>query len=278
MASLFPAALDTNDSLYVAVNGLKSTLTSGINSSAATIFLAVPVGVPATGYVTIKGEAIHYTGKTTVSLTGCTRGQDGTAQAAHFQNDEVDFGPVADHHNVLVQAIEAIQAKIGAGASGIDGAQMKAASIPKSKLAAGVGFAPLFLRVHLAANQADTGSNAVVNFDTVDQDDGANWNVGGKRWIAPAIGTVIAMWRVCSLQGPASNDCTGSLAKNGTVFRRGNEAASPSINQNGSVGQCIVRVAATDYLQIQRDYRSTATPILGDAAASTTFDLMFIAD
>ncbi len=133
MASLYPGALDTNDSLYVAINNAFALLGADVDSNAATLVMTVPLAAPPTGVVTIKGEAIKYAAKTAGSLTGCTRGFDGTAKAGHFRNDEVDFGPVADHHNVLVQAVQSLEAKLGTGAT-ISGAQLGNATVTPAKM------------------------------------------------------------------------------------------------------------------------------------------------
>jgi hypothetical protein len=119
MASLYPTALDTNDSLYTAVNGLLTTLTADLSAVATTMSVKSTAGSPATGVVTIKGEAIKYGSKTTTSFTSLTRAYDGTSQAQHFNGDEVDFSPIADHHNAVVQAIQALEAKLGTGTGAV---------------------------------------------------------------------------------------------------------------------------------------------------------------
>jgi hypothetical protein len=119
MASLYPTALDTTDSLYTAVNGLLTTLTSDLSSVATTMAVKATAGSPATGVVTIKGEAIKYGSKTATSFGTLTRGFDGTSPAQHFNGDEVDFSPIADHHNSLVQAIFALEAKLGTGTGAV---------------------------------------------------------------------------------------------------------------------------------------------------------------
>lgn len=285
MATLYPGALDTNDSLYVAVNGLRAFLAADITSTSTILNLtqSLPSNTPSTGYVTINGEAIHYGGKTSTSLTNCTRGQDGTSAAAHFKNDEVDFSPVADHHNAVVQAIFALEAKVGTGNAGqINGSQLVPGSVTKAKLAAGVGFAPLFFRAHLNNNIADTGLNQFIILDTVDQDDiypgnvSGNYNIATGRWTAPAAGVAVVSWRVGSGNGPANNDSTGSIAVNGTIHTRGNEAGSPSANFNASVGSDMFKVNANDYIQLVRDYRSASTPIWGSSLTYLT--IMFVSN
>jgi hypothetical protein len=119
MASLYPTSLDTADSLYTAVNGLLTNLTADLSSVATTMSVKATAGAPATGVVTIKGEAIKYGTKTSTSFGSLTRGYDGTSPAQHFNNDEVDFSPIADHHNSLVQAVFALEAKLGTGTGAV---------------------------------------------------------------------------------------------------------------------------------------------------------------
>lgn len=60
-----------------------STLSSSLSSSATTINVTSAASFAASGTVWINEEAITYAGKTTTTLTGCTRGTSGTTAAAH---------------------------------------------------------------------------------------------------------------------------------------------------------------------------------------------------
>lgn len=59
------------------------TLNGTINSSITTITLSSTDGLAAVGYIKLDNEIISYTGKTDLTLTGCFRGQAGTAAAGH---------------------------------------------------------------------------------------------------------------------------------------------------------------------------------------------------
>ena len=63
----------------------KSFLSSAINDSVITIPLLNAASYPNEGVVTIDFEKILYTGKTSSSLTGCTRGYEGTTATSHIQ-------------------------------------------------------------------------------------------------------------------------------------------------------------------------------------------------
>jgi hypothetical protein len=60
-----------------------STLSSGINATATSLTLASGTNFPNAGVVQIDTEIIAYTGKSTNTLTGLTRGYNGTTAATH---------------------------------------------------------------------------------------------------------------------------------------------------------------------------------------------------
>ncbi len=66
-------------------NALTTTLNGGIDASTTTIVLTSAVNFPSTGtnHVTIDNEDISYTGVSTNTLTGVTRGTRGTTAASH---------------------------------------------------------------------------------------------------------------------------------------------------------------------------------------------------
>jgi hypothetical protein len=112
-ASLYPAALDDDSSLYSITNDFATLLTAGINAGATTIPVASTAGLPPIGVVSIDTEIIYYTGTTGTSLTGCTRGYDSSAAEAHAIGTRVELRIVADHHNSLAAAIKTIETALG---------------------------------------------------------------------------------------------------------------------------------------------------------------------
>ena len=67
-----------------------TTLSVGItNNSTTPISVASTVGFPSSGYILIGSELIQYTGITSTTFTGITRGTLGTTQAAHNAGDAV---------------------------------------------------------------------------------------------------------------------------------------------------------------------------------------------
>jgi hypothetical protein len=71
-------------------SGISTTLSAGINASVATIGVASVTGMPTTGgIITINSEQITYTGISSLNLTGCTRGVNGSTAATHSTSDAV---------------------------------------------------------------------------------------------------------------------------------------------------------------------------------------------
>src|SRR5258708_39831445 len=112
----FPTSVSTNANLYIAVNGLQTTLALAATNSDTTLTLASTTGFPTTGLVTIdNSEVVSYTGVSGATITGCTRGADGTTAASHAQGVTVGLTVVAAHHNLLKDEVIAIETALGAG-------------------------------------------------------------------------------------------------------------------------------------------------------------------
>lgn len=73
-----------------------------LTSSAVTITVLSTDGFPSAGYIWLDGEVIAYTGKTSTTFTGCSRGQFDTKARAHYydatgaeaREPEITNGPV----------------------------------------------------------------------------------------------------------------------------------------------------------------------------------------
>jgi len=118
MPTQFPAALDTQNDLLVAVNNWGATVMVGVTSGNTEISLSSVTGLQtAGGVVGIEDEVVAYAGLDTLSnpprLIGCTRGFDGTLAAAHGAGVRAEVRWVATHHNVLVGALLAMQVALG---------------------------------------------------------------------------------------------------------------------------------------------------------------------
>jgi hypothetical protein len=78
---------------FVNITPLNTTLNGAINSSVTSIVLTSAAGFPATGSIFIESECITYTGISTNTLTGCTRGTNSTTAASHATATAVYAAP-----------------------------------------------------------------------------------------------------------------------------------------------------------------------------------------
>jgi hypothetical protein len=106
----WPTSIATDADLYLAVNNLSTVLTDNpLTAGATTVNVSDASSFPTVGIITIDLEAIHYTGTTATSFTGCTRGFDGTTGASHALSATVFHDIPAAHHNVLKDEIIALE-------------------------------------------------------------------------------------------------------------------------------------------------------------------------
>lgn len=144
---MFPSSVDTALELLDARNNRNVTLTAPINDSVTTIPVADTSLIPTAGYVTAEdgsNEVIHYTGVTPSSLTGCTRGADGTTASSHGNGGTLGMWGNAAYHNLLAQQLIAVEQnisdRIGLHASQVIlQANLNANSFKLTGLAAGSG-------------------------------------------------------------------------------------------------------------------------------------------
>jgi hypothetical protein len=122
----FPAAYDDLDSLIRAANGAQTqiNMAGGLSAAATTLTVLSTSAFAASGTLSIDSEILAYTGTTATTFTGLSRGIDGTAAAAHAQAATVSGYIAAIHHNVIAQALVAIEqvagvlAAVGGAAAG----------------------------------------------------------------------------------------------------------------------------------------------------------------
>lgn len=109
----YPSAIDTEVSLLQPINNFSADLLATIDNVATSVVLSTSqnmsgVHLPSTGVISIDNEVLSYTGITSgpnPTLTGCTRGIDGTTAAAHSEGTAVEVRWVAAHHNGHSDAI-----------------------------------------------------------------------------------------------------------------------------------------------------------------------------
>ena len=76
-------------------SGISTTLSAGINAAVTTIGVASVTGLPTAGGIIIIGtEQITYSGISSLNLTGCVRGVNGSTAAIHNTSDAVLQFPI----------------------------------------------------------------------------------------------------------------------------------------------------------------------------------------
>ncbi len=121
----FPNSFDNNTTLFIAVNNLRTSLTSSISASDTSIPVVTTSGFPSNGFITIlsdleditKAEAIKYDGITPTSFTVIERGSEDTPNLPHLTGDNVDHTVVAAHHEVVKDAIVELEHFVGVSGS-----------------------------------------------------------------------------------------------------------------------------------------------------------------
>jgi hypothetical protein len=109
--SYFPTSVPTALQLLEARNNRAVTLDGAINDVITTIPVLDTSDIPTSGYLTFadgSNECISYTGVTATSLTGCTRGADGTTAANHGDGAQIGLWQNAKYHNILTDEIVGI--------------------------------------------------------------------------------------------------------------------------------------------------------------------------
>jgi len=115
--SNYPTSLDTVVELIQAANNAQTTLNGALTANATTVAVISTALFANTGCFAVDNELISYTGKTATSFTGCVRGFDGTTAATHNSGATVSDVVTTRHHEVVVDAVLALQQKVGTGAS-----------------------------------------------------------------------------------------------------------------------------------------------------------------
>lgn len=119
-SSNFPTSLDSATNLFTEVNGISTTLNGSIDNLVTTVNVIDTTSFPSTGYFVVDNEIVQYASKTGTAFTGCTRGADGSTAASHATAATAAAYAVADHHNVAISAIIAIQTLLGNSSQHVD--------------------------------------------------------------------------------------------------------------------------------------------------------------
>src|SRR6185437_661685 len=113
----YPAAVDDAASLPIPVDDKVASLTVALTSSATTATVNSTAGFPSEGICVIEREQFAYTGKTSTTFIGLTRGFGGTTARPHTTNVSVRSGILSAHVSGNRSAIIEVEKKLGTGVS-----------------------------------------------------------------------------------------------------------------------------------------------------------------
>lgn len=279
----FPGALDGETSLVRVANNATTTLSAGISNSATTIPVVSTSAFPSDGAICIDSEVIFYTGKTSTTFTGCTRGADGSMAVSHLSAADVDLRIVAGMHSVLVGAITAIETKLGTGAS-----VAASGDVLQGTGAGATGYAPLdyddlankpstFAPSSHASSHGTAGSDPVTVAQSqvtglaaslAGKSDTGHTHAYGDITGTPALGTAAA------LNVPASgNAASGEVVKGSDT--RLSDARTPTthshaISDTTGLQTALDGKAASSHTHAQSDITNLVTDLAAKADESVT--------
>ena len=105
----YPANTAADTDLFVATNNAQTTLNGNVLSGDTSIVLTSGTKFVAPVAITVDQEVIHCTTLTTNTLSGCTRGTEGTTAATHTSGATV-YGYLTQwHHNQMAAEVKAIE-------------------------------------------------------------------------------------------------------------------------------------------------------------------------
>lgn len=99
-------------SVLAVLIGPSTTLSGSVSGSATEIAVADAAKFPSLGTIQVESEQITYTGKTSTSFTGCTRGANGTSAASHASGAAV-FPVATESVTCAASAPEGTQYPVG---------------------------------------------------------------------------------------------------------------------------------------------------------------------
>lgn len=167
--SFFPTSVPTALELLQAKNNISVTLSAAINDVITTIPVVDTSNLPSSGYLTFEdgsNEVISYTGKTITSLTGVTRGTDGTVASSHADAGTIGMWWNAKYHNILADEIigvaQNLSTRIGLGTQDIVNAQSIAGGILTVKVSNSSAAAASSARMWMQVTATSTGDPYLV--------------------------------------------------------------------------------------------------------------------
>jgi PKD repeat protein len=111
--SIFPEGIDSNETLYRAVNNAESVLTQSLTVTSKFIIVADASAFPESGIIRVGNELIFYTERTATVFKGLKRGFAGSAVRVWLPGTRVQASVMAEHHNAVMDAVINIETDLG---------------------------------------------------------------------------------------------------------------------------------------------------------------------
>lgn len=165
-ASQFPAAVATDATLKVAVNGVNTLLTGNMTTTTTTLSVSACAGIVANTLVTIDAEIMPVSGCTGTVLVVGSRGFDGTVAAAHTSGTIINAFVDAWYHNASRSEIEAIESALGTNLSNVvysfngrsSAVTLQSADVAAVEQDLRVSASPVFVGLALGGNETIAGT------------------------------------------------------------------------------------------------------------------------
>ena len=118
--AVFPAAVATDTQLPNVGDAMNpsTTLNGSINNTVTTIACDDITDFASAGYFIIGEEIVIYSGQSSNSFTGCTRGSLGSSASAHTDGAALYAGPVGRMWDQFSEEIKAIETELGVDPAG----------------------------------------------------------------------------------------------------------------------------------------------------------------
>lgn len=119
--SVYPAAVDTADQLYVARNNAETVLSQSLTYSARTVHAADTSAFAPSGLIRVGDEVIYYGSKTAAAFKDLVRPFAGSARGTWPVGTAVLGAVMGEYHNSLVDAVRNLQVTVGEFENPADG-------------------------------------------------------------------------------------------------------------------------------------------------------------
>lgn len=171
---------------YGTFSNIATELNGAINNSVTTITVDDTTAFPASGKIAIGNEEMTYTGKTSTTFTGVTRGANGTTASSHSDNDKVYLaifaGLVRDASDGVFKLFTGLDSLAPTATVDFSDAQLSFAPLTVGNLTAGTGT----FSGDVAVNGGDITTSAT-GTATIFNTNATTLNIGGAA-TAIAIG------------------------------------------------------------------------------------------